>query len=197
MKQIFTIIFLILLILIKGLGQLDYGIKAGISLNAPGDISSASPELSNLASINENKNGYFFGGYASLKLLFLYLRPELQFSYLNSTFESINLSQSKLEAPISIGFKLLPSISFFSGPTLQYNFEPENERLSFSSIEQKTSLGIHFGLRAHIGPLNADVRFDRGVNENELSLLEQNGIPISGRIDTRSKVWSIGLSYKL
>ena len=58
-------------------------------------------------------------------------------------------------------------------------------------------MGIHFGLRAHLGPLNADLRFDRGINENELSLLEQNGVPISGRIDTRSNVWSIGLSYKL
>ena len=47
-------------------------------------------------------------------------------------------------------------------------------------------MGIHFGLRAHLGPLNADLRFDHGINENELSLLEQNGVPISGRIDTRS-----------
>ena len=189
--------FLIFLISLKSFGQLNYGIKAGISLNASGDITSASSDLSSLALINENKNGYFFGGYASLKLLFLYLRPELQFSYLNSTFESISLSQSKLEAPISLGFKLLPIISIFSGPTLQYNFEPEIENFSLSAIEQKTSLGIHFGLRAHLGPLNADLRFDRGINENELSLLEQNGVPVSGRIDTRSNVWSIGLSYKL
>ena len=88
-------------------------------------------------------------------------------------------------------------VSIFSGPTLQYNFEPEIENFSLSDIEQKTSLGIHFGLRTHLGPLNADLRFDRGINENELSLLEQNGVPISGRIDTRSNVWSIGLSYKL
>ena len=107
------------------------------------------------------------------------------------------MSQSKLEAPVSLGFKLLPIISVFSGPTLQYNFEPEIENFSLSAIEQKTSLGIHFGLRAHLGPLNADLRFDRGINENELSLLEQSGVPISGRIDTRSNVWSIGLSYKL
>ena len=71
MKQIIILIFLILLIPIKTLGQLDYGIKAGISLNASGDITSVSSDLSSLALINENKNGYFFGGYASLKLLFL------------------------------------------------------------------------------------------------------------------------------
>ena len=196
MKLIITT-FLIFLIPFKTFSQLNYGIKAGISLNASGDITSASSDLSSVALINENKNGYFFGGYVSFKLIFLYIRPELQFSYLNSTFESISLSQSRLEAPISLGFKLLPVVSVFSGPTLQYNFEPKIEDFSFTDVEQNASLGIHFGLRAHLGPINADVRFDRGINENELMLLEQNGIPISGRIDTRSNVWSIGLSYKL
>ena len=197
MKSIIVLILFIFIIPFKTLGQLNYGLKAGVNLNASGDITSASSDLSSLALINENKNGYFFGGYVSFKLIFLYIRPELQFSYLNSTFESISLSQSRLEAPISLGFKLLPVVSIFSGPTLQYNFEPKIEDFSFTDVEQNTSLGIHFGLRAHLGPVNADVRFDRGINENELMLLEQNGIPISGRIDTRSNVWSIGLSYKL
>ena len=122
----------------------------------------------------------------------MYLRPELQFSYLNSTFESISLSQSKLNT-ISLGFKLLPIICIFSGPTLQYNFEPETENLGLSAIEQKTS-GIHFGLRAHLGHL---MQIDLTVvNENELSLLNKS-VPISGRID-RSNVWVLAyfINYK-
>ena len=63
--------FIIFLISFKSFGQLNYGIKAGISLNASGDITSASSDLSSLSLINENKNGYF-GGYASLKLLFVF-----------------------------------------------------------------------------------------------------------------------------
>ena len=68
--------------------------------------------------------------------------------------------------------------------------------MTFTAIEQNTSIGLHLGVRAHLGPLNADVRFDRGINPNELTLLEQNGIPISGRVDTRSNTWSLGLSYR-
>ena len=71
--------FLIFIVSFKSFGQLNYGIKAGISLNASGDITSASSDLSSLALINENKNGYFFGGYASLKLLFLYLQSKMFF----------------------------------------------------------------------------------------------------------------------
>lgn len=176
-------------------GQLKYGAKAGVMLNASGSIMNAASDLSSIETINENTIGYFIGGFASIDLLFLYVRPELQFSYLDKNFDSLSLSQSRLEAPISVGYKLLPILSVFGGPTLRYNFEPEIENVSISSIEDQTTLGLHIGVRAHLGPLNADIRFDRGLNPNEVSLLENNGIPTSGRIDTRVSVWSLGLSY--
>ncbi len=196
MKTKITILILFILTWNLTFGQLEYGIKAGVHLNASGNITEATSDLSSLTSIEENMTGYFIGSYVSLDLIFLYLRPELHFSYLNKDFDSLSLSQSRLEAPISVGFKLLPVLSAFVGPTLQYNFEPNIEEVTFTSIEQNASIGIHMGLRVHLGPINTDVRFDRGINPNELSLIEQNGIPISGRIDTRSNVWSLGLSYR-
>lgn len=177
-------------------GQFEYGVKAGIHLNASGTITDAPSDLASVADIKENMTGYFIGSYVALDLAFLYLRPELQFSYLNMNFDSLVLSQSRLEAPISLGFKVLPILSAFAGPTLQYNFDPTIKEVKFTAIEQNTTVGVHLGVRAHLGPLNADVRFDRGINPNELTLLEQNGIPISGRIDTRSNTWSLGLSYR-
>lgn len=177
-------------------GQFEYGVKAGIHLNASGTITDAPSDLASVADIKENMTGYFIGSYVALDLAFLYLRPELQFSYLNINFDSLVLSQSRLEAPISLGFKVLPILSAFAGPTLQYNFDPTIKEVKFTAIEQNTTVGVHLGVRAHLGPLNADVRFDRGINPNELTLLEQNGIPISGRIDTRSNTWSLGLSYR-
>ncbi len=176
--------------------QFEYGVKAGIHLSASGSITDATSDLASLGEIEENMTGYFIGSYVSLDLAFLYLRPELQFSYLNTNFDSLSLTQSRLEAPVSLGFKVLPILSVFAGPTLQYNFEPSIEDVTFTAIEQNTSIGLHLGVRAHLGPLNADVRFDRGINPNELTLLEQNGIPISGRVDTRSNTWSLGLSYR-
>ncbi len=177
-------------------GQFEYGVKAGIHLNASGTITDAPSDLASVADIKENMTGYFIGSYVSLNLAFLYLRPELQFSYLNTNFDSFVLSQSRLEAPISLGFKVLPILSAFAGPTLQYNFDPTIKEVKFTAIEQNTTVGVHLGVRAHLGPLNADVRFDRSINPKELTLLEQNGIPISGRIDTRSNTWSLGLSYR-
>jgi len=177
-------------------GQFEFGAKAGINVSASGDITGLNSDFSSVTNIKENMTGYFIGSYVSLDVLFLYLRPEIQFSYLNTNFDSLSLSQSRLEAPISLGFKLLPFLSVFSGPTLQYNFEPNIEDVTFSNIEKNTSIGIHMGLRVHLGLLNADIRFDRGITPNELVLIEQRGIPISGNVDTRDRLWSLGLSYK-
>lgn len=177
-------------------GQFEFGAKAGINVSASGDITGLNYDFSSVTNIKENMTGYFIGSYVSLDVLFLYLRPEIQFSYLNTNFDSLSLSQSRLEAPISLGFKLLPFLSVFSGPTLQYNFEPNIEDVTFSNIEKNTSIGIHMGLRVHLGQLNADIRFDRGITPNELVLIEQRGIPISGNVDTRDRLWSLGLSYK-
>ena len=188
---IFTLIFSAF-----AFGQFEFGAKAGINVSASGDITGLNSDFSSVTNIKENMTGYFIGSYVSLDVLFLYLRPEIQFSYLNTNFDSLSLSQSRLEAPISLGFKLLPFLSVFSGPTLQYNFEPNIEDVTFSNIEKNTSIGIHMGLRVHLGLLNADIRFDRGITPNELVLIEQRGIPISGNVDTRDRLWSLGLSYK-
>lgn len=100
--------------------QFEYGAKAGIHLNTTsGNIIDASTNLTSMADVKENLTGYFIGSYVSLDILFLYLRPELQFSYLSTNFDSLSLTQSRLEAPISLGFKLLPVLSVFAGPTLQ------------------------------------------------------------------------------
>ena len=192
----FDSFLLVLLFTTISFGQFEYGVKGGININYPGDITGAHSDLTSVEGIKENMTGYFIGSYFSIDLLFLYLRPEVQFTYLNKNFRSLSLSQSLIEAPISVGYKFLPFLSGFVGPTFQYNFKPKIEKINLSKIEQNISVGIHVGIRLHLGPINADVRFDRGISANEFNFLEQNGVPISGEIDNRSELWSLGISYK-
>ena len=177
--------------------QLEYGIKGGINVTASGQIENAFIDLTSSENLKENLTGYFIGGYASLKLLFLYIRPELQFSLLNRNFSSLKLNQYRLEIPVSLGYKFIPILSAFGGPNFQYNFNPKIDEVSLSEIQQNSDLGLHVGIRLHLGPLNADIRYDRGLNSNELSLLEKNNIPTFGTVDLQSNIWSIGFSYKL
>ena len=177
--------------------QFDYGIKAGFQTNSSGDFENTTNEITSLNYLKKNTSGYFLGTYVSLDLAFFYFRPEIQFSYLNQNFESFTLSQSRLEAPLSLGFKLLPLVSTFAGPTFHLNFNPKIENISLSSLEKETSIGIHLGIRLHLGRINADIRYDRGLNANESTLLEQNGLNIFEKIDLRPNIWSLGLSYRM
>ena len=197
MNQIKKYFSLIILTSTVGFSQFEYGIKGGINITAPGQIKDAIIDLSSNDNINENLTGYFFGGYSSLKLFFFYIRPEFQLSLQNRIFNSLKLNQSKLEIPVSLGYKLIPILSAFGGPNFQYNFNPKINEVSLSEIQQNTDLGLHVGIRLHLGPLNADIRYDRGLNSNEISLLEKNNIPIVGNVDLQSNIWSIGFSYKL
>ena len=197
MNQINKYFHLIILISTVSFSQFEYGIKGGINITASGQIKDAIIELSSNDNIKENLTGYFIGGYTSLKLLFFYLRPEFQLSLQNRNFNSLKLNQYKLELPVSIGFKLLPILSLFGGPNFQFNLKSKIDEIDLSEIQERTDLGLHLGIRFHFGPLSADIRYDRGLNSNELSLLEKNNIPIMGTIDIQSNIWSIGLSYKL
>ena len=197
MNQIEKYFYFAILISTVSFAQLEYGIKGGINITDSGQIENLVIDLTSAENLKDNLTGYFIGGYASLKLLFLYIRPEFQFSLQNRNFNSLKLNQSKLEIPISLGYKFIPILSVFGGPNFQYNFNPKIDEVSLSEIQKNTDLGLHVGIRFHLGPLNADIRYDRGLNSNEISLLEKNNIPIVGNVDLQSNIWSIGFSYKL
>jgi hypothetical protein len=61
---------------------IKFGVKAGLNLNTSGDIYeiiSSNPSLPDL-DLDGNLNGFNVGIYSEIKLLMLYLRPELNYS---------------------------------------------------------------------------------------------------------------------
>jgi len=178
-------------------GQVEYGLKAGIIVNASGSITGATSDFSSVENVKEKLSGYYFGGFLEIDLPIIYIRPELQFSSLNTDIENLTLSQSCLEVPISIGFEILPLLSVFAGPSLRYDTQPKIENFSLSKLESNTSVGIHMGVRLHLGDLSIGIRYDRGLKSNEILLLENKGVPISGKVDSRVNQWSLGLAYNL
>lgn len=174
--------------------QFSYGAKAGLNFSASGNIKELMTDFSSVETAKGNVSGFFVGFYTEIELLFFYLRPELQFNKYETTFDNLEVGQSRLELPVSAGFKILPVLSVFAGPTLRYNFSPTVMNYSIDTIESDTTLGIHFGVRGHIGPLGLDVRYDRGLNSNEVQLLDNQNVNF-GKVDIRPNVWSLGLSY--
>ena len=131
---------------------IKFGMKAGVNLNTSGDIDEIISSNSSIADIDGNRNGFNIGIYSEIKLLMLYLRPELHYSEFK---DNLKVTQSRIEAPISLGLKVLPILSGFAGPTLRYEMTSDDK---LPTGPEDLTVGIHFGARLHLGKLGLDVR---------------------------------------
>ena len=170
----------------------EIGWKAGLNFDSSGDVLNLSDEFNSIDDAKGLINGFNIGLYTQIKLSKLYVRPELHFSKFGTNFENITVGQSRIELPVSLGFKLFPVLSAFGG--LSYRLDLGNTGdFSLESISGDSSAGIHFGVRIHIGKFGIDARIERGISENEANLLSNNNLNI-GKIDNRSTQASLGIS---
>ncbi|MGA1771697.1 MAG: outer membrane beta-barrel protein [Flavobacteriaceae bacterium] len=172
--------------------QFEFGVHAGINSNATGNIQNAQDEITSLSKSN---TGYFVGGYLEAKIAVFYIRPELQLAKYKSTYESGNYETSKLEAPVSLGYTVLPGFSIYAGPSFHYILDQKSS-LQLGDLKTKSTVGSHFGVRLNMGPFGISLRYEKGLTPNDVALLNASEL-IGDRLDTRNNLWALGISYKL
>ena len=180
------------LIPISTVAQIDYGIRTGINLTNNSNISIISQDFDSNIS-KDNMQGFFLVGFISLEGILFNLRTEIQY---NQTKNKNNLTQNKIEAPITIGYKILPFVSTFIGPSFQYILSEKSSLYNIDAIEDNTTMGLNLGARIYLGKIQLDVRYERGLNSMETKILSQNNLDLA-KIDTRASLLSFGLSYKI
>tara|TARA_B100001093_G_C26616276_1_gene922462 strand:- start:308 stop:883 length:576 start_codon:yes stop_codon:yes gene_type:complete len=187
-------ISLIFLILIPNIifSQLDYGLKFGVNLNNSSDISIISQDFDPNIS-KKDYNGYNIGGFISLQGLLMDLRGELQYVKIKN---SNDLVQDRIEIPITLGYKVLPFLSLFVGPSFHYVLDEKSSTFLLNNIEDRTTMGLNIGTRLYIGKIQFDLRYERGLNEIETKIINENNLDVA-RIDSRKSLVSFGVSYKI
>lgn len=193
MKKI-SVLLPLLLFSISSYSQLHYGLVGGANFLASGDLKTSLGDVRNFTETAQRKTGYYLGAYGKINFLAFYLRPEIHFTQLNSDFENFSFSSSNLEAPISVGYEILPPLSLFAGPSFQYRMQ-EDSSISINSIGDQTTMGAHLGARLHLGKIGVDLRYERGLTESEITFLTNEGI--QSKFDARGQKWSLGVSYSL
>ena len=173
---------------------IEFGWKGGLNLNSSGEVLNITNEFTNVDDAKAAVSGFNIGIYSQVKLLMLYVRPELHFSKYDTDYENITVGQSRIELPVSVGLKVLPFLSGFVGPTYRYKLDGGDSDYTLESVKGDSTLGVHFGVRLHLGKLGIDARLERGISNEESTLLSNNNINI-GTIDTRPNLLSVGLSY--
>ena len=191
MKHIFIILFLLYPILV--FSQIDYGFKAGVNLNSSSSISVISDAFEN--KINKsNFQGYYIGSYISFDAVIFDLRTEIQYS---TTRNNNDLTQQKIELPITVGYKIMPFLSTFVGPSFQYILNEKSNSFNLDEVSGKTTIGLNIGTRVHLGKLQFELRYERGLSSLETKLLQKQSNINVANINSRASLLSLGFSYKI
>ena len=194
-KSIKTLTFLALLSTTLLQAQFEFGVKGGLNYDSLGDVDYTDISATDLSA--GSKTGYHIGAYGKIDLLLFYLRPEIQFTKVNSGFADKNIGLSKIEAPILLGYKILGPLSVFAGPSFQYILNEDVEGTTFTDIEENFTVGLQIGTRISFGRLGLGVRYERGFTDNDVRILGVNGVDVESRIDTRPNQFIISASYEL
>ena len=170
--------------------QFEYGIKGGLNFDSAGKITKLNDDVTSNGSF-KSETGLNIGVYAQFNLLLFYLRPELQYTNVKRYFEELDVTSSRIELPVSLGYKLLGPISVFTGPTLFYNLSNKTNADSLDIIKNKLNFGYHMGLRLNLGNIGLDFRYEKGGSSmiTEATNLENTDLRVNQIV--------LGLSFKI
>ncbi len=199
-KKILLLTATFLFFLISAQAQSSFGLKGGLSYNSNGDLSEFTTEANSIIKDKgKGKSGYNIGVYGKIDLGNLYIRPELVYTKTTSEYELNSGNQdfelSKIDAPVLLGFELIGPLSVFAGPSFQYILDNNINGIDFDKVENEFTMGLNIGASLEFGRLGIDVRYERGLNENEAKFVSNNNTNF--KLDTRPEQIIVNLSFSL
>ncbi|MDY8137728.1 porin family protein [Aquimarina sp. 2201CG5-10] len=205
MKNVLVFLFLFsscaLLAQKKGIA---FGVKAGLNYGDNGkiEIRDLTNAGSNVFSENaDDRVGYHFGIFLRGNITEnFYIKPELQYTQNSSSYEINNNKVSydikKLDLPILFGVTVLGPIHVFGGPSLQYIVDNELEDVRLGDVKNEFTAGVQFGVGLQLGRLNADIRYERGLSDNQAEAID-NTTGLGVRVDSRPNQFILSLALDL
>ena len=197
MKNIFLTVSFTVMMATSAFAQngSGFGLKGGVNYNANGNYFNS---ISNTSEDPTATVGYHIGLFGKLGGK-VYFRPELVYTSTKSDYDTAgDFSMQKLDAPLLVGLKVLGPVHVFAGPSLQYILESDFSNAVINNLENDFSVGLNFGIGLNINQLGIDLRYERGFNTNEATIITNNTNIVSpDRLDTRPEQLILSLSYKL
>jgi len=209
---------LILLFLIPSsslFAQGNLGVNFGLNDDNFGSIENIKTKIDDYDLDLKNSTGFQLGLFTEIDLITFYIRPEINLIFSkskngtaftsannNNLIETINIAEhtyksTDVQVPIIFGYKVLGPISIFAGPTFKYNLS-NSSNFDLEEIEDKYNLSLLLGTRVKVKSFSLGLRYERGLNNNELLIINANGIDIdNANIDTTTNKLSLNISYDI
>lgn len=202
MKNVLLIFFLIATT--SAFAQSGFGVKGGLNYADNGkmelnDLTDTGEDI--LQRNGERKTGYHLGVFYRVSTGGFYLKPELLYTRTKSSYdynaESKEYAISKIDLPLLLGMNILGPVHIFAGPSFQYLLENDLQGISLEEVEKDFTIGAQLGLGVQLGGVGVDVRYERGLTENQAEVLDLNNPEGVRRIDTRPSQFIVSLSLNL
>ncbi|EDM43466.1 hypothetical protein SCB49_00415 [unidentified eubacterium SCB49] len=189
MRFLFLISFLSITTFSFAQSGSGFGLKGGLNYNSNGEFTREFQ-----ANESSSKNiGFHLGVFGKLDAGPIYLRPEFVYTRTSSEYPVEDLIISKIDIPVLVGVDILGPLSVFAGPDFQYILSSDFGNINIEDPEDQFTIGAQFGVALNFQQFGLDIRYERGLSENEALL---TGVTES-RVDTRPEQIILSLSVKL
>lgn len=170
-----------------------FGVKGGLNYNSNGDYF----ESINATAKNPDRNvGFHVGVYGKIGNQF-YFKPEVVYTRTKSEYDSDAFKMQTIDVPLLFGVKVIGPLSVFAGPSLQYILNSKFNDITIKELENDFTVGLNFGIGVNFNGFGIDLRYERGLNHNEATFVDNSISLPPSRIDTRPDQLILGLSIAL
>lgn len=203
------LMFLLLLFSTTVIGQGSLGVSFGLNDDNFGSITDLQNKIENYNLDIKNSTGFHFGVFSEIDLITFFIRPELNLIFSKSknasAIQSNNLIQiadhsyksTDIQMPIIFGYKVLGPVSVFGGPSFKYSLS-NSSNFDLDEIKDKYSVGLLLGTRFKIKSISLGFRYERGLNQKEIKIINANGIELNdSNVDLTTNKISLNISYDI
>ena len=203
------IVYFLLFISSGLLAQGNLGFQFGLNDDNFGSIENIKTKLDNYDLDLKNSTGFQFGFFTEIDLITFYIRPELNLIFSKSknaaaftSEQGINIAEhsyksSELQLPVIFGYKVFGPISVFGGPSFKYNLSNKSN-FNLDDIKDKYTLSLLLGSRVKFRSLSIGLRYERGLNTNEVLIINANGVNLDdANVDLTTNKLSVNISYDI
>ena len=198
-------IYLIILLVFStgAMAQSGFGVKAGLNYDDNGEI--AYTDITNaredIMKGGDSKVGYHAGIFYRADFSVFFLKPELLYTKTKSAYnfnnQNAEYNVSKIDLPLLVGVDILGPVNVFAGPSLQYILENDFQGIALGDFQEEFTEGAQFGAGIQLGSIGLDVRYERGLKENEATVLDLDNPEGLQRVDSRPNQIIFSLSLTL
>lgn len=196
---------LILMLIISGavMAQSGFGVKAGLNYGDNGDVeyTDVTGAGEDIMKGGDSKVGYHFGLFYRAEMAGFFLKPELLYTQTKSSYdfnnEDAEYKISKIDLPVLLGIRVLGPVNVFAGPSFQYILDNDFQGVTVGDVEDEFTIGAQFGAGIQFKGIGVDVRYERGLSDNEAQVLDLDNPNGVKRVDARPNQFILSLSLNL